>query len=145
MKNGMMMCLLLGSVFASGCATMHKSLLTGVGVGIATGAATSSAINRGKGALTGALVGAAIGAASSYLIHGALEKRDANTRKRTLFNLDKFSVSKPTGSQGVQDFSLSAPDVDKECFDWEVRGNRLVQQHCVWTIRGNSSWLPSSR
>ena len=141
MKNGMMMCLLLGSVFASGCATMHKSLLTGVGVGIATGAATSSAINRGKGTLTGALVGAA----SSYLIHGVLEKRDSNTRKKTLLNLDKFSVSKPTSRQGVQDFRLSAPDVDKECFDWEVRGNRLVQQHCVWTIRGNSSWLPSSR
>ena len=145
MKNGMVMCLLLGSVFASSCATMHKSLLTGVGVGIATGAATSSAINRGKGALTGALVGAAIGAASSYLIHSALAKRDAETRKKTLLNLDKFSVSKPSGGRGVQDFRLSAPDVDKECFDWEVRGNRLVQQHCVWTIRGNSSWLPSSR
>ena len=141
MKNGMVIYLLLGSVLASGCATMHKSLLTGVGVGIATGAVAS----RGKGALAGALVGAAIGGVSSYLIHSALEKRDARTRKQTLLNLDKFSVSKPTSRHGVQDFRLSAPDVDKECFDWEVRGNRLVQQHCVWTIRGNSSWLPSSR
>ena len=46
---------------------------------------------------------------------------------------------------GAQNFQLSAPDVDKECFDWEVRGNQLVQQHCIWTIRGNATWSPSPR
>ena len=91
------------------------------------------------------LVGAALGAASSYLIHGALQRRDANTRRQTLLNLDKFSVSAPIRGQGVQDFRLSAPNVDQECFDWEIRGNQLVQQHCVWTIRGNAIWLPATR
>ena len=139
------MCLVMSATLAASCATMHKSLLTGVSVGVSTGVVSGSAISRGEGVIKGAIVGAAIGAASSYLIHKALQKRDSKTRRQTLLNLDKFSVSAPTRGQGVQDFRLSAPDVDKECFDWEVRGNQLVQQHCVWTIQGNSSWLPSTR
>ena len=144
-QKAMVMCLVMSATLAASCATMHKSLLTGVSVGASAGVATGSAINRRKGALKGALFGAAIGAASSYLIHSALQKRDSKTRRQTLLNLDKFSVSAPTRGQGVQDFRLSAPDVDKECFDWEVRGNQLVQQHCVWTISGNAAWLPSTR
>ena len=152
MKKGMVVCLLASAVLAASCATLHKSMFTGIGVGIGTGAVASMATRGGKSALKGALFGAAIGAASSYLIHGALQKRDAKTRRQTLLNLDKFSVSAATRGQrafghaaGVRDFRLSAPDVDRECFDWEVRGNRLVQQHCVWTIRGNAAWLPSSK
>ena len=145
MQKGMVMCLVMSAALAAGCATMHRSMLTGIGVGIGTGAVASMATAGGKGALKGALFGAALGAASSYLIHGALQKRDGKTRRQTLLNLDKFSVSAPTRGQGVQNFRLSAPDIDRECFDWEVRGNRLVQQHCVWTIRGNAVWLPSSK
>ena len=145
MQKGMVMCLLASVVLAASCATLHKSVLTGVGIGMGTGAVASMATRGGKGAVKGALFGAALGAASSYLIHGALQRRAAKTRQQTLLNLDKFSVSAPTGRQGVQDFRLSAPNVDKECFDWEVRGNQLVQQHCVWTIRGNATWLPNMR
>lgn len=143
-----MMSLIAGSVLLSGCASMKESIVTGVGVGAATGAIGGSIANKedkGKGALTGALIGAAIGGISSYIIHGSLEKRDATTRKQTLLNLDKFSVSTPQKGGGVQDFRLSAPDVDKECFDWEVKGDKLVQQHCVWTIKGNSFWTPASK
>ena len=151
MQKGMVMCLLASAVLAAGCATLHKSMLTGIGIGVGTGAVTSMAITGGKSAVKGALFGAALGAASSYLIHGALQKRDAKTRRQTLLNLDKFSVSVPTrgqralGQARVHDFRLSAPDVDKECFDWEVRGNQLVQQHCVWTIRGNATWQSNTR
>ncbi len=145
MQKVMVMCLLASVVLAASCATLHRSMLTGIGVGIGTGAVASMATTGGKGAVKGALFGAALGAASSYLIHGVLQKRDAKTRQQTLLNLDKFAVSAPTGGRSMQDFRLSAPDVDKECFDWEVRGNQLVQQHCLWTIRGNAAWLPSSR
>ena len=152
MQKGMVMCLLASAVLAAGCATLHKSMLTGVGIGVGTGAVTSMAMTGGKSAVKGALFGAALGAASSYLIYGALQKRDAKTRRQTLLNLDKFAVSAPTRGQrafshtaGAHDFRLSAPDVDKECFDWEVRGNQLVQQHCVWTIRGNATWQSNVR
>ena len=140
-----MMSLIVGSLALSGCASMKESLITGVGVGAATGAvggSMSNKNNKGQGALTGALIGAAIGGIGSYIIHGSLQKRDAKTRKQTLLNLDKYSVSTPHKSGGVQDFRLSAPDVDKECFDWEVKGDKLVQQHCVWSINGNSYWVP---
>lgn len=146
MKQKMMvMCLIVSVSLASSCATLHKSVLTGAGIGMSTGVATSLAMAGGRGALKGALSGTLIGGASSYLIHRVLQKRDAETRRQTLLNLDKFSVSTPTRGQGAQNFRLSAPDVDKECFDWEVRGNQLVQQHCVWTIRGNATWSPSPR
>ena len=39
MKKGMVMCLLASIVLAASCATLHKSVLTGVGVGIGTEAA----------------------------------------------------------------------------------------------------------
>lgn len=146
MKQKMMvMCLVLLAISVSSCATLQKSVLTGSSVGMGAGVVASTAIAGGKGALKGALVGALIGGASSYLIHRVLQKRDSDTRRQTLLNLDKFSVSAPTHGAGVQNFRLSAPDVDKECFDWEVRGNQLVQQHCVWTIRGNATWSPSTR
>lgn len=137
--------IIIGSFALSGCASMKESLVTGVSVGAATGAIGGSFANkndRGKGAATGALIGAAIGGLSSYIIHGSLESRDSKTRKQTLLNLDKYSVSTPNKGGGVNDFKLSAPDVDKECFDWEVKGDKLVQKHCVWTIRGNSFWVP---
>jgi hypothetical protein len=129
---------------------MKESLITGVTSGAATGAITGSMSgghNKGKGAATGALIGAAVGGLASYIIHGTLEKRDTKIRKRTLLNLDKFSVSRPSAknSNAVQDFKISAPDVDKDCFDWEIKGDKLVQQHCVWTIKGNSFWSPESK
>jgi hypothetical protein len=125
---------------------MKDSIIAGVGVGAASGALGGSLMsprNRSQGILSGALIGAAIGGIGSYFIHGSLEKRDTKTRKDTLLNLDKFSVSRPSQSSNpVQDFKLSAPDVDKDCFDWEVKGGKLVQKHCVWTIKGNSFWVP---
>lgn len=143
------MLLLISSLMITGCQTMKESLVVGVGSGAATGFVAGSMSAQGKSsgrkmqqAGRGALIGAAIGGLASYLIHGSLEKRDSETRRNALLNLDKFSVSNPSNSTEVKDFGLSAPDVDKECFDWEVKGNRLVQKHCVWTINGNSGWVP---
>lgn len=146
MKQKMMVtCLILIAISASSCATLKKSVLTGSSVGAGAGIVASTVIT-GGGALKGALVGALIGGVGGHLIHRFLQKRDSDTRQQTMLNLDKFSVSAPTArGRGAQNFQLSAPDVDKECFDWEVRGNQLVQQHCVWTIRGNATWSSSPR
>ena len=146
MRQKMMVtCLILIAISASSCATLQKSVVTGSSVGVGVGVVASTVIT-GGGALKGALIGGVIGGVGSYLIHRILQKRDSDTRQQTLLNLDKFSVSAPTDrGRGTQDFRLSAPDVDQECFDWEVRGNQLVQQHCVWTIRGNATWSPSPR
>lgn len=138
-------CLVLSAILSASCATLQKSVLTGSSVGAGAGIVASTVIT-GGGVLKGALIGALVGGVSGHLIHRFLQKRDSDTRQQTLLNLDKFSVSAPTArGRGTQNFQLSAPDVDKECFDWEVRGNQLVQQHCVWTIRGKASWSPSPR
>ena len=134
----------------TGCSTMKESMLTGMGVGAVTGAVASSRSGNGGGmaVVTGSMIGAAIGGIGGHIVHGSLEKRDAKVRKKTLLNLDKFSVSKPLTppkKKGGHDFKLSSPDVDKECFDWEVRGKRLVEKHCVWTIKGSSFWTQEKR
>lgn len=146
MKQQMMVtCLILIAISASSCATLQKSVVTGSSVGAGAGIVASTVLT-GGGALKGALVGGLVGGISGHLFHRFLQKRDSDTRKQTLLNLDKFSVSAPTArGNNTQNFRLSAPDVDKECFDWEVRGNQLVQQHCVWTIRGNATWSSSPR
>ena len=127
MQKVKVMCLVLSAALAAGCATLHRSMSVGVGIGVGTGAVANMAATDGKGALKGALFGAAIGAASSYLIHGALQKRDSKTRRQTLLNLDKFSVSAtrlfvtfassltPSSVHCLDLSKLSAPDVDKEC------------------------------
>ena len=186
MQKGMVACLLASAVLAVSCATLHKSMLTGIGIGVGAGAVTSMAMrweresDRKPGGAS---------EASNYLIHGTLaslthafrsqdhklhfhlgslhlglQKRDAKTRRQTLLNLDKFSVSAPTRGQrafghtaGVQDFRLSAPDVDKECGNTpELAGKKPARKRAlqtvftsevseVWTIRGNATWQSNTR
>lgn len=87
-------CVLVGLSLV-GCASMKGSLLVGTGTGAALGTAAGagfSSHDRGGGAWKGALIGAGIGLVSSYFIHNGLEKRDADTRRETLLNLERFGV-----------------------------------------------------
>ncbi len=145
MKDKIVMSVLV-SMFTLGCATLKESVVTGSGVGAATGLvvhSTSKNRSNKEGALTSVLVGAIFGGITSYFIHGSLEKRDSKTRRKTLLNLNKFSVSTPIQNKNIQGFKVSTPDADKECFDWEIKGSKLVQKHCVWSIKGNSFWVPA--
>jgi hypothetical protein len=45
-----------------------------------------------NGALVGLGIGALVGGLASYFIHGSLTDRDNETRKDTLFNLEKHGV-----------------------------------------------------
>ena len=87
-------CVMVG-VSVCACSTMNQSLLTGTVTGAAIGAASGSGFsteNRSEAAGKGALIGAAVGLISSYFVHNGLEKRDADTRRETLLNLEKFGV-----------------------------------------------------
>lgn len=80
------------------CSTMKESITLGIASGAATGAAGAQLFSRtdkGEKALTGAAIGAVIGGIASYFIHGSLEERDAETRRKTLFNLENFGVNSP--------------------------------------------------
>ncbi len=86
--------LVITSLLSSSCSSTRKSLVLGLGTGAATGATIGamSSRNHSQGALTGLALGAVIGGIAAYFIHGGLEERDKETRKETLFNLEKHGV-----------------------------------------------------
>jgi gas vesicle protein len=74
---------------------MKDSITVGALSGAAVGATSTNILSntrRREKTLMGAATGAIIGGLASYLIHGSLEKRDKNVRKKTLFNLENFGV-----------------------------------------------------
>lgn len=80
----------------AGCSTVTKSTLMGAATGAAVGGASGALIdkqNSGQAALTSALIMGVIGGIAGYFTHDALENRDAEVRKETLFNIEKFGVS----------------------------------------------------
>lgn len=80
----------------SGCASITKSTLLGIGAGITIGGASGALIAKhdsGQAALTSALFMGIIGGVAGYFGHQELEGRDAEVRKEALFNLEKYGVS----------------------------------------------------
>ncbi len=121
---------------------MKQSLVTGMGAGAVTGLVLGPVVDRsGSDAkLGGALIGAAVGGITAYFIHSGMEDRDARIRKETLFNLDKFNVSHP--SSGMEsEYGIANPNVETDCFDTEIKGNKLVQAHCESRIIGAPEWV----
>ncbi len=99
------LCLMMALVM-SGCASITKSTLLGIGTGAAVGGASGALIdkeNPAQAALTTALVMSVIGGITGYFTHDALESRDAGVRKETLFNLEKYGVSGFSNGAKVRD------------------------------------------
>lgn len=94
MFNKSISLLLAVSILSSSCSTTRKSIALGVGTGAASGATIGAMTNKdhAQGALLGLGIGALVGGIASYFIHGSLEDRDNETRKDTLFNLEKHGV-----------------------------------------------------
>lgn len=128
---------------------MKDSLVTGIGAGAVVGAAGSSATykgqKKGKAAISGALIGAAIGGLTSYFIHDGLKKRDAKTRRETIFNLDKHNVSAPRGYQMQGNHGITMPVVEGEVIEEHVSpdGKRLIESHRIWHIKEDAQWVPT--
>lgn len=130
-----------------GCTTMKESLLLGAVSGAATGAAINNTVDRDNpnAATNGALAGVVVGLAASYFIHEGLEKRDSRVRRETLLNLDKFNVSHPAVQESDEDFYVTAPKVETQCFDSDVRGNKLIEAHCESVIVDRPEWVKRSK
>lgn len=85
---------IVSGLILNGCATMRDSLIIGAGTGVVSGAVFGSQLDgdRNENAIKGAVIGGVIGGLTSYLIHGSLEKRDAEVRRDTLMNLEQYEV-----------------------------------------------------
>ena len=121
---------------------MKGTIITGVATGAVTGLVLGPAIDRRSpdAMVGGALIGAAVGGIAGYFLHKGLDDRDAAIRKETLFNLDKYNVSRPSGSNDYE-YGIAAPGVDTECFETQVKGDKLVQAHCESRIIGTPEWV----
>ena len=142
-------CVFLAASLSLGCATVKDSLLTGLVSGAAIGAAGGSTMkskNRNKSIAVGALVGAALGTLIGHSVHKDLKKRDAQVRRDTLFNLDKFDVSQPNGRRFQGERGLTLPIVDSEYIDEHVTedGTKLIEGHKVWKIQEGVQWIPKA-
>lgn len=129
-----------------GCSTMRESLIVGAGTGAATGAIGASSFadrNKGQAALQGALIGGAIGSIASYFLHKGIDKRDDRVRRETLFNLEKFNVSTPSGYQSSSGPGLTVPKVEAQWIDTQVQGKKLIEGHRVWVITEEPQWVPN--
>lgn len=142
------MVLVCSMVFASGCASVKESILTGVGAGAVTGFVLGPAVERNASdaRLGGALIGAAVGGIAAYFVHKGLDDRDSRVRKETLFNLDKYNVSQPSGSGSGMDYEygIAPAGVTTDCFPTEIRGDKLVQAHCESKITGTPEWVKTN-
>lgn len=136
------------AVVASGCSTLNKSVMTGVGLGGTAGAViganTSGGKNKSKSAAIGAVTGAVISGIAGYFIHKGIEKRDEETRRKTLFNLDKYDVSAPQGFGTSSVHGLSAPRIESEWVPTRVEGRKLIEGHKIWLITDEARWVPNA-
>lgn len=140
-----MVLLFCGLSILSGCATTGGSVLLGASAGAAAGAGVGSVASpesRSQGAVTGALIGAVVGGLSGLFVHKTLESRDNQTRRETLFNLEKFNVSSPRGASSSDGHGLTMPVVESQWVDTEVQGKKLVEGHRVWVITEEPQWVP---
>lgn len=81
--------------------------------------------DKSENTIKGAVIGGVIFGLASYLIHGSLEKRDANVRRETLMNLEHYEV---LGYEGV---NPNIPDANNgKCFTTKEVDGRVVSIPC---------------
>lgn len=114
-------------LFLNGCSTLRESLILGAGVGVVVGgiAGGQSPGDRDENAIKGAVIGGVTAGLASYIIHGALEKRDANVRRETLMNLEHYGVLGFEALGGNADGAQSG-----KCFTTQEVDGRLMSIPC---------------
>ena len=82
--------------------------------------------DRSEDTIKGVVIGGIVGGLASYMIHGSLEKRDANVRRETLMNLEQYDV---LGFEGVS-ASHSSGEHGGKCFTTQEVDGRLMSIPC---------------
>ena len=111
----------------NGCASLRDSVILGAGTGAVVGGFVGGQISgdRGENAIKGAVIGGVAAGLASYVIHGALEKRDASVRRETLMNLEHYDVL------GFDEVSgKSGSDRSGKCFTTQEVDGRIMSIPC---------------
>lgn len=108
-----------------GCSTLRDTLILGAGTGVIIGGIAGHQIDgeKDENTIKGAVVGGVVFGLASYLIHGALEKRDANVRRETLMNLEHYDVL------GFENLNTQPNDSGK-CFTTREVDGRMASIPC---------------
>lgn len=111
----------------SGCSTLRESLILGAGAGVVVGGIAGNQVSgdRSENVIKGAVIGGVAVGLLSYVIHGALEKRDANVRRETLMNLEHYDV---LGFEGLR--ANRGGDRSGKCFTTQEVDGRIVSIPC---------------
>ncbi len=111
----------------NGCSTLRESLILGAGTGLVVGgiAGDQSSGDRDENTIKGAVIGGVAAGLASYVIHGALEKRDANVRRETLMNLEHYDV---LGFEGLS--ANSRGDRSGKCYTTQEVDGRIMSIPC---------------
>lgn len=139
--------MILVSQLTLGCSSLNKTVLGSMGVGAAAGALITQQHPRGKSVKSksiGALAGALISGVVGFFVHKGAERRDAKIRRDTLFNLDKFDVSAPSGLGASSAHGITAPSIESEWIPTRVEGRKLIEGHKVWLITDEAHWVPDA-
>lgn len=111
----------------SGCSTMRESLILGAGSGAVVGGIAGNQVDgdKSENMIKGAVLGGVVFGLASYMIHGSLEKRDANVRRETLMNLEHYDV---LGFEGLN--SKTTEGRSGKCFTTKEVDGRIVSIPC---------------
>jgi hypothetical protein len=134
------------ALLSSSCSSTRKSIALGLAAGAGAGATIGALTSpHGKGAMTGLAVGALVGGIASYFIDKGLQDRDQNTRRDTLFNLEKhgvFGSELSNGNKSSAPYGIAPAAVNEEYVETHVEdGTKLIEGHKIWTIQENSRWM----
>ncbi len=114
----------------SGCASIGKTTLFGVGIGGAVGTGFGLAANSGvSSALIGLGIGAAVGAGMGYLGHKDKEEKDAL--------MTAFLKKKSTKEEYP---TLRAPEASCTRVGEKIEGSRYIGPHIVCDIEKQAVW-----
>ena len=144
--TGVIICLSIGG---TGCATMERSVTFGVVTGAMSGALANDRLakrDRSQAIVQGAIFMGIVGGLSGYWIHRRMDLRERKTRRRLLFDLDKWGLQSPKISPiGMPDLSrephLTLPKMESEWVEPQVRGKRFIEGHRVWIMTEEPQWI----
>jgi len=116
---------------------MTDTLELGAGSGVVAGGLVgnlSSPRDRMEGTIKGAVIGGVLAGITSYIIFGALERRDDHVRRETLMNLEHYEV---LGTESVTVPNTGSGEKAGKCLTVREVDGRKVEIPCALVDEGS--------